>query len=684
MVKFAIIILLLFTPLWRTSAASPAPGILDLRGESCLKDRILSLRGDWMFYWDTLVPAGRFTGTNVPDGGQPGIVPSYWTGYRDREGKHLPGTGYGTYFLRILLPPGCRDSLGFILPVFDSSVGFYLNGAFAGGSGRTGTSAGASSAAYTPFTFRFRPHTDTLNLVLHVSNFRHRRGGFWKEMFFGGASPIRQQRHLKILFSDFSLGILLAFFLFFLFFYLIFPRGKLMLLFALTLAGIFIRLSFTGEYPFENIFHLSWRWVVRLEYLGTFMTFCFGSWYLHKLFPTRTTRIFNVINSYISAAITVVILLAPVRIFSWSTFYFEPLAIFLLFWYLTVSLISIRAERVNVFYSLALLLFLAAVVNDIFLSNSWSAFSTDYILHLSVLFLVFVQAGMIIRHWVEIFMEKEHLLVKIEDINANLENRVEDRTRELDVRNAEIKKQSKRISRQNDELQKEIDFKNRIFSIIAHDLRGPLSSINLYLDMASKDLPEASKKDILESTSAIARSTQILVENLLYWGRSQDKQLRIHPQDIILESVIKDIFTLSRETARQKGVDLVLVSNQQTRLTGDREIILIILRNLISNAIKFSHRGHEVTVTVEPGPEEVRITVSDKGVGMSPEQVELLHSDETMLSTYGTANEKGTGLGLRLCMELVKLHGGRMQISSRMGKGTRILVVVPVRVDVQD
>ncbi len=677
---FGVFLMMLFVPAGFCSQGEPHPqkGVLDLRSYQNFDGKVMTLQGDWMFYWHRLLSPDSINWSGDAAGVTFVHVPSYWTSYRGSDGNSLPGTGYATYGLRILLPRGYRDSLGFSLPVFDSSFGFFLNGKRQGVNGKVSRTKTAGVPGYSPFVTYFRPVSDTLNLVLQVSNYDHRRGGFWKEIMFGKAGAIQKRQNVNALIVDLSLGVLLAYFMFFLFFYLIFPRSKMLLFFALTLAGIFIRLSFTNIFPLQLIFHTSWTWLIRFEYLGTFMAFCFGLWYLYSLFPSRIARYFTIINSFISGVLTVIILVVKVRIFAWSMLYLEPVAMIALLWYLVYTLNRIiQRKKGHLLYFIALLLFLFALVNDIFLANSWSALVGNYVLHFSVLFLIVVQAVMIIRNWVGIFTEKEGLFSRIKLINVNLEDLVRERTNEINERTMEIRKQNKKIVLQNDELQREIEFKNRFFSIIAHDLRGPLASINLYLQMAAKDIPLAKRIDILESTATTAGSAMNLVENLLYWGRSQDKQLSIHPRECFVEDIVGEIYTLLGEIARQKGVELIHIAGSRTKITADREIILIILRNLISNAIKFSTRGNQIAVLVKAEKDSIIITVEDHGIGMSTEQIENVFSDEALFSTYGTGNEKGTGLGLRLCLDLVRLHQGNLEISSVTGKGTSVKISLP-------
>ncbi len=650
---------------------TPEAGVLDLRHFSMLDGRLISLNGTWVFYWNRLVPADSLSSVLIPSGGNLVKVPSYWTAFRDQNGIRYSDKGFGTYFLRILLPPGMNDTIGFSLPVFDSAFDFFLNGSYMGSNGKVGTAATSGKPDYAPFTVYLKPLSDTLNVTIHVSNYRHRRGGFWKEMLFGKGSAVQRGKEIELMIVNISLGVLLAYFLFFLFFYFFYPSSKKLLFFAFTLCGTFIRLAATGSYPFQHLYHPPWIWLIRFEYLGTFMAFCAGLWYLHSIYPSKFSRLFNQINTGITAVTTGLIIFSRVRIFAWTMVYLEPVAVFMLTWYFVVSLKNLgKRGSGHALYFAALLLFILALLNDILLANSWSPMSGKYILHFSVLFFISVQAIMIIREWVWVFVRNEELLEEIEYVNDNLGNLVDQRTMEIEAQN-------KHIAKQNKELQNEVDFKNRVLSIIAHDLRDPLASINAFLEMAGSGLDLTRRSEIMKSASAIARSASTLVDNLLYWGRSQGKQLSLHPANCDMNVIVRDTFMLLGETAAQKGVKLLLEAETKTNLTCDREILMIILRNLISNAIKFSNKGEEVKVSLDFEEEWFRIIVEDQGVGMTHEQVQKIFSETAAVSTYGTGNEKGTGLGLRLCIDLVSLHQGKLDISSQPGEGSVITIRLP-------
>ena len=685
MSRFSPIFILFFIPLiYACSASTNKPlakkGVLDLRHWNFPDKEVVSLEGEWMFYWQSLLQPELFAHGKVPVAGQSEFVPSYWTSYTNEEGKQYPSTGFATYHLRILLPQGFKDTLGFSLPVFDTAFDFYLNGSREGGNGKVGKSGESSIPGYEPFLVFFKPLSDTLDMVLHVSNFHHRRGGFWKPIVVGKSAVTKKRSNVNALLVHVSLGFLIAYFLFFFFFYLLYPQNKTLIYFALTLGGVILRISATNIFPFHMLWHPSWTWLIRVEYGGTFIAFYFGIWYLYSLFPSRLMRTLTVANSIISGAILLIILFTKVRLFAWSMLYLQPLVLVFLIAFLVISFKKMKQGRKgDLLYFVAILLVLLALLNDIFLSNSWPVFTGEYILPFSILFFIFVQAIMIIRNWIMVYKEKEQLLIKNEYINANLENLVAERTKEIEQRNGEIKAQSGKITLQNDELQREIAFKNRFFSILAHDLRDPLSSILMYFQMATTNNEFSKRKDILASTMGIARSASSLVENLLYWGRSQGKQLSLNPQECDIEDIVKEIFTLLGEIAGHKEIDLLVsVSGDKKLVVCDREIMFIILRNLISNAIKFSHRGKRVKITIGYGDDHIDLEVEDKGVGMSDEMVKSVFSDAEMVSTYGTGNERGTGLGLKLCRDLIKLQQGDLKIVSKVGQGTKVTAKLPL------
>jgi signal transduction histidine kinase len=269
---------------------------------------------------------------------------------------------------------------------------------------------------------------------------------------------------------------------------------------------------------------------------------------------------------------------------------------------------------------------------------------------------------------------------EIEYINRNLESLIEDRTSELNTRNQEIQQKNENIEARNTELKEALDFKNKVFSIIAHDLKSPVASLVQNSVLLDFDLEEDKRNQLFTSFRELSSAALNLIDNLLYWGRSQGDQVNFNPESIDIKPVIEEVYAQHKEMAGQKSISIETAYEGETIAFADKELIEIILRNLVSNAIKFTNEGGNVRISVTKDPENehlLLLTVKDNGVGIPENRLKDLLGNKEMTSTAGTAREKGTGLGLRLCSELVEYHNGELRIESVKDKGTTIKIRLP-------
>ena len=658
---------------------APERGILDLRNYELNEHSYIKLNGEWEFYWESFVSPDEFKSPTPPKPTLYGEVPAYWTDYSD-DNFSFPGKGFASYRLSILLPRGFDQEIGFNIPVFDDAFTLFLNEAKVWSNGQPGISEDLSDPGYQPGTFTFKPGLVTLQILIHVSNFQHRRGGFWKSMQIGFPSMISKIDNKNRLISFISFGVLLAFSLFFLFFFLFYPKDKMVLSFSIVLAGVFIRLMNTGLYPVNYFLDISWDWIIRLEYLGTFLAFGAALWYFYRLFPSRYMLWITRVNTLLVIFSAIIILFLKVRVFAYTMLYFQPAIIILMLYYLIACIVSInRGKRDDLFFLAGMVIFLAALVNDIMLANSLTALSNSYIIHFALQVFVFLQAILIIRKWVRASTEREQLMNEIEYINKNLEILVDERTLELNERNTEIQKKNKHIEARNTDLKKALDFKNWVFSIIAHDLKSPIASLVQNSALLDYNLSQEENKKLIAAFRELSSSALDLIDNLLYWGRSQGAQISYKPEMLDLKPVIEAVFKLFGEMAKQKSISLEFKAEGKTTAFADKELLEIVCRNLISNAIKFTERSGKVTVHVSSmsGNDNLMLRFQDNGIGLPEDMMKGILSNTEMISTYGTDKERGTGLGLKLCHELVLVNKGVLRIESKEGQGTTVFVSIP-------
>jgi signal transduction histidine kinase len=169
-----------------------------------------------------------------------------------------------------------------------------------------------------------------------------------------------------------------------------------------------------------------------------------------------------------------------------------------------------------------------------------------------------------------------------------------------------------------------------------------------------------------------------LLTNLLEWSRSQSGSSNFEPDVMNLEKLVRDVTTTFRATARQKGVKMKLDLTPGVELMADQYMISTVLRNLVSNAIKFTNANGRVTIRTEKADDCIRVIVGDTGVGIHQEDLEKIFCVDCNHSTPGTEQESGTGLGLLLCQEFVEKHGGQIWVESEIGKGSEFKFTIPV------
>ncbi len=230
------------------------------------------------------------------------------------------------------------------------------------------------------------------------------------------------------------------------------------------------------------------------------------------------------------------------------------------------------------------------------------------------------------------------------------------------------------LKRSHEELWKTIRDKDKFFSIIAHDLRGPLGSFMSISEYVSENIEELEIEDIkplFKEMQNTGKGVYSLLENLLEWSRIQLGTISFTPEEFDLETVFEKTYNLLRVQAERKDIDL-RIEAEGVRVRADRNMISTVLRNLVSNAVKYTPRGGRISVTHQKRVRDglVFVSVQDSGVGMEAHRVASLFDIADARSTLGTEKEKGSGLGLILCRELMALHGQSINAKSVIGEGT--------------
>lgn len=654
-------------------------GVIDLR-KTASDNFTVKLNGEWEFYWKKLFKPDDFNNDIRIKPDLFGTVPSYWTSYRSETLK-ITSMGFATYRLLILLPPGYRNSLGFNLPVFDSSYEIYVDGKLMGKNGTPGKTESETVPGYERVFFRFNPASDSVQVILNVANFHHRRGGFWLPIKTGTFTEV-QKRYDSGWARDWAtISFLLGFSFFFFFFFIIYTKDSLMGFFSLATTGLALRPLFTSNFLIHHIMKMGWVWIVRWEYLGLYIVLTGWFWFAVTLYPTRHFRILTWIITLIFSIASILTLFIPVRIFGYMTFIIYPLIIILIGYSGTRSIRGIlKKNRVDYIYFLTFAILSLAALNDVRISLGKSAIFSEYILTYVIILFVFIQAVLLLYKWAKAFSEKEKLQEELEYMNRNLEILVTERTQEINARREEIENQNIKIELQNKQLSETIQLKNKIFSVIAHDLRSPVVNILYMLNMLKEE--EFKEKYDSFADASIQYSQQVidLLENMLVWGRGQEDKIKYSPGKHDFADIILTNLSIFKETADKKEISVNFTQIGNSKAFFDKDLMDIIIRNLLSNAIKYTPRGGRISILLKDrtmSGEGISLKICDNGVGIPPDKQKYLFTATEIESTPGTENEKGTGFGLKLCHELVKINNGTIIIDSTEGEGTCFTITLP-------
>ncbi len=248
--------------------------------------------------------------------------------------------------------------------------------------------------------------------------------------------------------------------------------------------------------------------------------------------------------------------------------------------------------------------------------------------------------------------------------------------------NEEISRQKVAIQTQNEQLQELNATKDKFFGIIAHDLRNPFNGILGISELLVSSWQSFTYEEKMPMVKMIRDSSQHafnLLENLLEWSKAQTGKIDFHPENFMFDKLLNEVVSLLENLSNQKNITINCQIAKNLKVFADRNMINTILRNLITNAIKFTDTNGEINVKVVQEKTEIVVHVSDNGIGISENDINKLFKISEKITSRGTHNEKGTGLGLLLCKEFVEKHGGKIWVESELGKGSDFIFTLPVK-----
>ena len=278
----------------------------------------------------------------------------------------------------------------------------------------------------------------------------------------------------------------------------------------------------------------------------------------------------------------------------------------------------------------------------------------------------------------------EEKQIEISKVNMNLvekNTKLSEHEQKLELLNKELNEANQNLLKSEKKLMAINSSKDKFFSIISHDLRNPFASISSFSRIIKRDIKSMSQQELIELVGEMDASIlkiNNLLDNLLMWSRSQSGKNIFFPQSINLLEVINDNIELFSASAKEKGVSLNSEVNKDISVYADKNMLDTIIRNLVSNSVKYSKADGIVSITAVQNEKYAVISIIDNGVGISDEDKMKLFNSDLFHSTYGTNEEKGSGLGLKICKEFVEKLGGEITFESQQGVGSEFTFTVPL------
>ena len=642
-------------------------GVLDLREYDFNTNGPVEVKGEYEFYWNQMLnPAikgdsGEMIYTEVP---------GTWT-LLSKEHPEVTRYGFATYRLVILMPERI-DELAFRITDVFSASGYFLNGKAIDYLGFPGVNKYQTVIRYSRPMMIGTVNSEEVELLIRVSNFDNRLSGIVGGLTLGKVDQMQELRLKELLRGHFLIGAFLIIGIYFLGLYLI-RTEHYRLYFSLLCFLMALRVVMIDEIPVIDTLNLNGLTAARLDYLNIYFFAPFFVLMIRSIFPIEFPQLIYRISIWVSTVFIVMVVVSPISLFSHSFPYFFAFFILLSLVFLYVIVLAwIRGRSHAPAYTLGLLILFIGALNDML--NEIEVIETLYVVHYTMFIYLLVYAYIFADKSNYLQKKSQKLAEEVSQVKNHLEDLVEERTTELQSMSTELERQKKKLESTNRNLVEAINARNRLFAIIGHDVRAPigynLQALEMIID--NPDLDEKERNELLKMMASSSEVTYNLLDNLLVWGRSQTGKLKATPVRVKLKDLIDESLELINIGLKEKHLKVEVYVSEAHYVEADRDQLYIVIRNLVSNAMKFTPEKGSIYISSKKVDGEVVISIRDTGIGIPDAIVNKLLDSESHVSTNGTRGEKGSGLGLKICQEIVQTNNGWMRIESSSGDGTTI------------
>jgi two-component system, sensor histidine kinase ChiS len=627
-------------------------GVLDLTEWDFEKYGSVNLKGEWEFYWSKLLNSNDFMkGAQFP-AGKWVEVPNVWTNYEE-QGKGLPGQGYATYRLRVITQ-GDTKKLGFKIPDISTSCKIMVDGNTIAACGQVADNKQQSIARYAPQVVYFQPIDLEFEIIVQVSNYLYDRGGMWYALDLGTESQVTQLRENNLSMSLMLLGVFFFMGLYHLAIFMLRPKEKITLFFAIGCFIGVLRLFVVDEIYVLNLFpHTSVELITGIIYFTYYGGVAVLTLYLRELFPQEISKVGTMIAIGVSGLFILTTFVFPLRIYTYLIryyhFFFMALGLYLIY---AVSLALWRKRDGSGLQFFGISIFVLTIFHDIFFNLFYISeiinhantihFLEKQIVLLGLFVLVFVQAVILARRFTKAFQTVENLSERLLSLDR---------------------------------------LKDEFLVNTSHELKTPLHGIiNLSQSMiegSSGELNEAQQRN-LSVVVAVARRLSNLIQDILDFSKLKNNEIKLNKRNVSLQAMMKANYEIFRNYIGDKPIRLELqLAEHLPYVYADEDRVSQILYNLVGNAIKFTEKG-KIIISAERQGDRIEVRVTDTGIGIPEDRQDLIFQSFEQGSAAVSREYGGTGLGLSISKKLVELNGGSIRVESKLGSGSTFIFTLMV------
>jgi signal transduction histidine kinase len=597
------------------------------------------IKGEWAFYPEELLtpedllslPKNRFT--SIP-----------W-GLKDEKPSHY-SYGHGTFQMELVLPEN-RPPLTLYFPFISTAAKIWINSYLVKEFSIIGTNSSSHKGNIGNISLPIPQGENKITITIQSSNYNYE--------YYGPVIPIisesgyadNQVKMVKA-WTNFFAGSLVALTIIHIFLFALYTKEKPYLLLALICLAVAMRALIYNKGSFflpellPNIEFIFWK---KLEYIAVYSILIFFPLYIHFSFIKKTKTQLVYVLAGIGAVFSIIPLFTSFPFFSGILDYAHVLFV-VEFIYAGVVLYNNRGSAESQILLYGLLASTPIILLELLTNSNVIYIPFNNMVELAVLIFFLFQSFLLARKNAKAFKWAEQL-------NQNLEVQVADRTKDLQISN---------------------QIKDSLISIISHDLKSPINSLKGVLNLMKLGYTSAEEnQNMMGHIEGEMENVNCLLDNLLYWYSTQSKGIRISKTEINLNETISNHIILFNQPCINKNIKIDLNICANASIWADKDIVSLAIRNLVSNAIKFTPKNGIIKLSTLNYGDTIHLTIKDTGVGMDENKIkEILHSEP--LSTPGTQNEKGHGLGLALTRKFLFAMGAKIKVSSKPNYGTEFTI----------